>query len=141
MKRFVLDASVALAWFLDEPVPAYATAVRQLLRENARAIVPTLWHLEMANALVVAERRKLLKPDDLSLVLARLEQLTIQLVETRNDFWSMRQAFKTAREFQLSAYDGVYLETARTESLPLATLDKSLRSAAARAGVEVLRLS
>ena len=139
MKRFVLDASVALAWFLDHPVPAYAIDIRRRLLENARAIVPTLWHLEVANALVVAERRKLLKAEDLPLSLARLEQLIIQVVETRSDFWSLRQAVNTARDFQLSAYDGVYLETARAEGIPLATLDKSLRSAAVRAGVEVLR--
>ena len=138
MKRFVLDASVALAWFLDHPVPAYAIEIRQLLMQNARAIVPTLWHLEMANALVVAERRKLLMPEDMSLALARLEQLIIQAIETRSDFWSVRQALKTARELQLSAYDGVYLETARGENLPLATLDRGLRSAAMRAGVDLL---
>jgi predicted nucleic acid-binding protein len=138
LKRFVLDASVALAWFLDHPVPAYAIEIRQLLMQNARAIVPALWHLEMANALVVAERRKLLMPEDMSLALARLEQLIIQAIETRSDFWSTRQALKTAREFRLSAYDGVYLETARSEHLPLATLDRSLRSAAVRAGVDLL---
>jgi len=137
LKRFVLDASVALAWFLDHPAPAYAVEIRQSFLENVRAIVPALWHLEMANALVVAERRRLLKPEDMSLALARLEQLTIQSIETRSDFWSMRQALKTAREFQLSAYAGVYLETARAENLPLATLDKSLRSAAVRAGVDL----
>ena len=129
---------MALAWFLDHPVPAYATEVRQSLLEDARAIVPALWHLEMANALVVAERRKLLKTDDLWLSLARLEQLIIQVIETKSDFWSMRQALNTARELQLSAYDGVYLATARAEGIPLATLDKSLRSAATRSGVELL---
>lgn len=138
MKRFVLDASVALAWFLDHPVSTYAIEIKQLLVDGARAIVPALWHLEMANALVVAERRRILKSDDLSLAMVRLERLIIQTVETRNDFWSMRQALQTARGFQLSAYDGVYLETARAEGVPLATLDKSLRSAAARAGVELL---
>ena len=139
MKRFVLDASVALAWFLDHPVSAYATEIRQLLVDGARAVVPALWHLEMANGLVVAERRKIIEADDLFLSLIRLEQLVIQAIETRNDFWSMRQAVNTARGFLLSAYDSVYLETARAMGVPLATLDKSLRAAAARAGVEVVR--
>jgi len=138
LKKFVLDASVALAWFLDHPVPAYAIAIRQLLVDGARAIVPALWHLEMANALVVAERRRILKSDDVSASVLHLEQLIIQAVETRSDFVSMRQALNTARGFQLSAYDSVYLETARAEGIALATLDKSLRFAAARAGVELL---
>jgi predicted nucleic acid-binding protein len=138
LKKFVLDASVALAWFLDHPVPAYAIEIRQLLVDGARAIVPALWHLEMANALVVAERRRILKSDDVLVSVLHLEQLIIQAVETRSDFVSMRQALNTARGFQLSAYDSVYLETARAEGIALATLDKSLRSAAARAGVELL---
>jgi predicted nucleic acid-binding protein len=139
LKRFVLDASVALAWFLGHPVSTYAIEIRQLLVDGARAIVPALWHLEMANGLVVAERRKIIKSDDLSLSLIRLEQLIIQAIETRSDFWSMRQAVNTARGFVLSAYGSVYLDTARAESVPLATLDKSLRVTAARAGVKLLR--
>jgi len=134
----VLDASVALAWFLDDPIPAYAMQVRQLFVDGARAIVPALWHLEMANALVVAERRRILRSKDVSVSLHYLEQLTIQAVETRTDSGSMRQALNTARAFQLSAYDSVYLETARSEGIPLVTLDKSLRSAATRAGIELL---
>lgn len=139
MRRFVLDASVALAWFLDHPVSTHAIEIRQLLVDGARAIVPALWHLEMANGLVVAERRKIIKHEDLSLSLIRLEELIIQAVETRSEFWSTRQAVNTAQRFLLSAYDSVYLDTARAEGVPLATLDKSLRAAAARAGVELLR--
>jgi predicted nucleic acid-binding protein len=138
LKRFVLDASVALSWFVDHPISPRAIDIRQQLVDGARAIVPLLWHLEMANGLAVAERRGILSADDLSLSLNRLEKLIIHVVETRNHFWSMRRALNTAREFQLSAYDGVYLETARAEGIPLATLDKALHSAAARAGVELL---
>ena len=55
MIRFVLDASVALAWFVDHPVAAYAVRVRKSLARDARALVPGLWHLEMANRFAVAE--------------------------------------------------------------------------------------
>ena len=64
MNRFVLDASVALAWFVNNPVPPYALRVRQLLLDGARALVPALWQLEMANGLAVAERRRILAPPD-----------------------------------------------------------------------------
>ncbi len=50
----------------------------------------------------------------------------------------MRRALLTAREFRLTAYDAVYLETALRQELPLATLDRQLLAAAARAGVEIL---
>ncbi len=48
---------------------------------------------------------------------------------------SLRQAFSVARAYHLSAYDAVYLETARHERLPLATLDRALAQAALKAGV------
>ena len=138
MSRFVLDASVALAWFIDTPVPPYAIQVRQSMLAGARAHVPALWHLEMANGIVVAERRRILTATDAAYGLRSLEQL-IQAVETGPQMVPLRQAFETARAFDLSAYDSVYLDLARYEGLPLATLDRSLRAAATRAGVERFR--
>jgi predicted nucleic acid-binding protein len=138
LKRFVLDASIALAWFLDNPVSPYALRVKQALVDGARAVVPALWHLEMANGLVVAERRRILATAEGTRCLQYIEQLTSQ-IETNNDLVPARQALTTARSFQLSAYDAVYLDTARNEGLPLATLDQSMRAAAGRAGVEIFQ--
>jgi predicted nucleic acid-binding protein len=136
LKRFVLDASVALGWFLDNPVPPYAIHVKQALVDGARAVVPALWHLEMANGLVVAERRRILTAAEATRCLMHIEQLTAQ-VDTNSDLVPARQALNTARSFQLSAYDAVYLDTARNEGLALATLDRSMRTAAERAAVEI----
>ena len=138
MKRFVLDASVVLAWFLGNPVSPYATQVKHRLLNSARAVVPALWHLEMANGFVVAERQHILTAAEAIRCLIDVEQLTAQ-IETNSDLVLPRQALSTARSFQLSAYDAVYLDTARNQGLPLATLDQSLRAAAARAAVELFR--
>jgi len=138
VKRFVLDASVTLAWFLDNPIAPLALQVKQALVAGARAAVPALWHLEMANGLVVAERRSILTPAEVIRSLINIEQLTTQ-IETISDVIPARQALSTARSFQLSAYDAVYLETARNEGLPLATLDRSMRTAAMRVAVELFR--
>ena len=45
----------------------------------------------------------------------------------------------TARQFQLTAYDAEYLDTARMQQLPLATLDRKLEASAAKAGVQLLQ--
>ena len=137
MIRFVLDASVALAWFVDNPVAAYAVRVRKSLARDARALVPGLWHLEMANGFAVAERRGVLTTANSMAAIAAIEQLLLQSIESSVDFISLRQVLTTARDFQLTAYDAVYLYTARREQLPLATLDRRLLSAAQLAGVEV----
>lgn len=137
MIRFVLDASVALAWFVDNPVASYAVRVRKSLVRDARAVVPGLWHLEMANGFAVAERRGVLTPANSSAGIATLEQLLSQVIESGTEFVPMRQVLATARDFQLSAYDALYLDTARRARLPLATLDRRLLSAARQAGVDV----
>lgn len=139
MKMFVLDASVALGWTLDNPVPPAATRAKQTLLSGSRAVAPALWHLEIANGLAVAERRGILTPADAMLALHQLEQLCAQALEIETDIVPMRQALTTARTYELSAYDSVYLDLALRSQLPLATLDLALRKAAGKAGVELLR--
>ena len=138
MSNFVLDASVALAWFLDNPVPTYAVHVRDVLLKGSRAIVPALWHLEIANGLAVAERRQSLTAADAVQALKAVEQLVIQALDTDGKIIPVGRALTTARAYQLSAYDAAYLNLASEENLPLATLDQSLRRAASRVGVQLL---
>ena len=138
MKHFVLDASVALGWTLDSPAPASATRAKQALLSGTRAVAPALWHLEIANGLAVAERRGILTSSDAMLALLQLEQLCAQALEIEADIVPMRQALTTARAYQLSAYDSIYLDLALRAKLPLATLDVALRKAAGKAGVELL---
>ena len=66
-----------------------------------------------------------------------IEQLFTQAIESSTEFISIRQVLATAQTFELTAYDAVYLETARRERLPLATLDRKLLAAARQAGVEL----
>ena len=72
------------------------------------------------------------------LALLQLEQLCAQALEIEADIIPMRQALTTARAYQLSAYDSVYLDLALRARLPLATLDVALGKAAGKAGVELL---
>ena len=137
MKRFVLDASVALAWLLDDPVPAYALRVKGSLR-NARPLVPPLWILEVANVLAVGERRGNLTSDLVVRSMSLVEQLLRETIEMISLPATFRQIATTARSLRLTAYDAFYLEIARSEGVPLATLDRALRAAAPKAGVELL---
>jgi len=139
VNRFVLDASVALRWFLSNPVPTYARRVRRLMLTGVPALVPALWHLEMANGLAIAERRGILTAADMDRSLQDIERLLSQMIESDTALVSTRQALTAARAFHLSGYDAVYLDLARREQLPLATLDEELRAAATQAGVTLLR--
>jgi len=134
-----MDASVGLAWFLDRPASPYANMVRDALLRDARAIVPALWHLEMANGIALAERRRHLTPAESQQCLADIELVAAKAIETETHPFSVREAFNTARELLLSAYDAVYLELSRRSRLPLATLDRALQRAASATGVELFR--
>lgn len=138
MTGFVLDASVALRWFLDHPMPPYANRVKQFFLKGVRAVVPALWQLEMSNGLAVAECRSILTAADVDQAVIDIEQIAAASMDIDGSVLSARQALATARAFQLSAYDAVYLDLARRERLPLATLDDRLRAAAPRAGVQLL---
>lgn len=138
MKRFVLDASIALAWFLDRPTAQYADHIRQLLLRGSRAVVPDLWRLEIANGFLVGERRGLLTPSDVVEGLRNLDVVIAQAIDSSRDSVSMRGLLSIAREFRLTAYDAVYLQTALQQELPLATLDRQLLTAASKAGVEIV---
>jgi predicted nucleic acid-binding protein len=139
VKRFVLDASVALAWFLDRPTAPYADHVRELLLRGDRAVVPVLWQLEVANGFIVAERRGVLTLSDTIQALQDLDLVIAQAIENSQGAVSMRRALHAGRKFGLTAYDAVYLETALGQDLPLATLDRQLSAAASKAGVEIVR--
>ena len=138
MKSIVLDASVALAWSLDRPTPAYADHVARLLLSGVQAIVPMLWPLEMANGFAVAERRRLLTSSEIVEALRHLDVILAQSIEVGAESFSIRTVLGSARAFSLTAYDAVYLETALRHGLALATLDRALRAAAAKAGVDLV---
>jgi predicted nucleic acid-binding protein len=139
LNRFVLDASIALAWVVDRPMDAYAREVQQKLGAGARALLPELWQLEVANGLAMAGRRKYLTTAELDAGVVTLENFLSTKAEIDSVFLSIRQARHLAESFQLTTYDAVYLELARREGLPLATLDKGLRAAAVKAGVALLK--
>ncbi|MGA8345060.1 MAG: type II toxin-antitoxin system VapC family toxin [Candidatus Sulfotelmatobacter sp.] len=138
MKRFVLDASVALAWFIDRSIAPYATAVRKHLLDGSRAVVPALWQLEVVNGFVIAERRGVLTSAEAMGILQNFEIVLGQSIEIRHEPVSMRRIIATAREFRLTAYDAAYLDLAREQQLPIATLDPHLVEAATRASIPLL---
>jgi predicted nucleic acid-binding protein len=135
VSRFVLDASIALAWFIDRPVDAYAVEVREKIRRGDRALVPSLWEMEFAKGLLMAERRRLVSVLEVDQCMVELDQLRLTSIEADLGFRSTREVLTAARAFQLTVYDACYLELARRVGLPLATLDKGLSAAAAKAGI------
>lgn len=133
---FVLDASVALAWSFRDERNAYAHGILRRLKDDP-ALVPAVWMLEMANGLLVAERRGRFTAADVAQVFGALASLPIESSDLTLD-QVMGPVLDLARAHGLSAYDAAYLELAMREGLPLATQDDALRVAAERAGVPLV---
>lgn len=62
----VLDASAALSWILNDADPHWVKKIDELLT-NGFALVPELWHAEVANGLRNAVRRGLLRAEVIDL--------------------------------------------------------------------------
>jgi predicted nucleic acid-binding protein len=130
---FVLDCSVTMAWIFDDEDDPLAAAVRDRLGGDV-ALAPSIWPLEVGNALLVAERRQRVSRAEALRFLEVLRQLPID-VDATEAMVAMDRVLQIAREAGLSAYDASYLELAARFGLPLATLDRRLASAAVRVGV------
>ena len=133
MTSMVLDCSSVLAWFFEDERDADALRLMDALAA-ARAHVPSLWPYEIANALLVAERRGRLKADSIADGMEAMEALDI-VVEPGKTI--ERELVELARQNSLSVYDASYLALAMQLKIPLATRDKSLKRAAKAVGVKL----
>lgn len=136
MTGLVLDCSVAVSWcFADEAAPE-TDALLQRVRDET-ASVPALWHLEIGNVLLQAERRGRIT---MAAAAARLELLGALPIATDDGtpLRLLRDVVALARAENLTTYDAAYLELAIRRALPLATKDRRLQQAAKRIGVEIL---
>lgn len=138
MKRFVLDASIILAWFVDPVVAPLAARIQRLLLQGHRAVVPHLWRSEVANGFVIAQRRGILNTVRTTQALSELDLLVGQSIDPVSHDLPIQRIVTTAQHFALTAYDATYLDTAREQNLPLATLDRKLAEAAGQAGVSLI---
>ncbi|WP_435008105.1 type II toxin-antitoxin system VapC family toxin [Tundrisphaera lichenicola] len=132
-ERLVLDGSLTLAWYFSDETDPYADAVALGLATR-QAVVPSLWRLEIANTLVVVERRKRSTEAQAAAFIARLQVLPI-VIDDETDVRAWSETIRLARAHTLSAYDAAYLELAMRRGLPLASLDDELKAAAKAVGV------
>jgi predicted nucleic acid-binding protein len=133
---FVLDSSVTLAWaYAEETSPAVRHVFERLADRGAW--VPSLWRLEVANALAINVRRG---RRDAAFRDATLEDLALLpiAIDRETDQHAWGATLHLAVRHRLTTYDAAYLELAQRRGLPLATLDSELRMAAAAEMVPLL---
>jgi predicted nucleic acid-binding protein len=135
VKTFVIDASVAIKWVVDEQGTTEALSLRR-----HRLLAPDLLVAECANILWTKVRRRELSQDE-AMLAARL------LARADIEFEPMRPLLEAATRLAIAldhpAYDCAYLALAETRGCDFVTADETLRRKVLPAGraAKVITLS
>jgi predicted nucleic acid-binding protein len=132
----VLDSSSALAWVLPGEASTSNVALLADIAQQGAATTG-IWPLEVANVLLMAERRSRITLAERLHALSLLAELPIQ-VDPRAAALAKGITSELAASRGLTVYDASYLELALRLGLPLASLDGDLRRAALHSGVAVI---
>ena len=135
MTGFVLDSSVTLAWAFGDQGDHYSDGVLSALLE-AEAVVPALWAIEVANGLLVAERRQRLTAAEADAFARNLAALPIRQDDADTP-QGIGHVLSAGRSHGPSVYGAAYVDLALRLALPLATRDEALRTAARKAGTRL----
>lgn len=134
MPGFVADASAVLPWRFADEATHWSEALLERVQSGEEVRGPAHWPIEVANALLVAQRRGRVTADKIGEFIEDLGDLPIRL-EPPNEPARWHTLIALAEQHRLTAYDAAYLELAGRVHLPLATLDGDLRRAALTAGI------
>ena len=128
-ERVVLDASVAIEWFLPGGGPGrkYAEEILELISAGTLfPAVPDLWHYELGSVLVAAKRDKRISASRLRACQATLRNLEFETLAIELD---AAEIVDLGLRYHLQGYDVVYFELARRLGISIATLDGGIRTA------------
>lgn len=136
MRILVIDGSTTLGFLLRDEQSASALKALDAIEQGVPTYVPAHWCVEVANGLIMAERRKRASQADITEALGLVACLPVRTDdETASRVGSDSAAL--ARQYGLTIYDAAYLEIAMRRGASLATTDNALAKAAKAAGVPI----
>jgi predicted nucleic acid-binding protein len=123
--KYVIDASTGFKWSVTEPLSDKAKKLRDGFRNAVHELLaPDLFPTEVANALLVAERRGAILPGQGTLFLADI-LTTLPRIHPSTPALLPR-AYAIAELMQASVYDCLYVALAEKEGCELITADDKL---------------
>jgi predicted nucleic acid-binding protein len=125
MNQGVIDASVALRWFLpDEAEGEKALELLEgYLNGRVSLICPALLGYEVLNGLIMAGRKGRIPKEIIETAFEGFLQLGIII---KDPFPSYSKLIRYCLQATLTAYDASYLVLAEAEKIPLITADEKL---------------
>jgi len=136
LSSIVLDCSVTVSWFMIDETSTISNDILNLISKE-KAIVPSIWQLEVGNVLLMCQRNKRITKEQRLNALHILNELPI-IIDDLTSKYAWQDTIELAEKYSLSLYDACYLELSLRYSLPLATFDNQLKKAANLAGVKLI---
>jgi predicted nucleic acid-binding protein len=137
MATFVLDTSVAVAWYLPE---SFSEAARRLqtrmLRDELALCVPGLHYWELGNVLRTYVRRGELDQELAEEIYGLHLEAPLTVVEP-----DRQVVLSVALEYEATMYDAVYIALAHSVDAPLVTAEKTTTPWVVRLGDRVRPLA
>jgi predicted nucleic acid-binding protein len=123
--NYVIDASVGIKLFVDEPFSDKVQALFDLLAKNppVQLFVPDLFYIECTNILLKYTQRLGRSIEDTSTDIQDLNSLALKSFPTKD---LMKDALILSYEKKLTAYDACYAALAKRLEIPLVTADERM---------------
>ncbi len=122
-------------WYFNDEGQAADELIRSLA--DRQVFVPAHWQAEVANGIIVGERRGGALLADIARLRALMETFEPHVDDEGADN-ALDRILPLARAHRLTVYDAMYLELAGRRGIALATFDGSLGDAARSVGIAVL---
>jgi predicted nucleic acid-binding protein len=128
LKRLVLDASVALKWYLaDEGDSAEALdLLNRHISDELEIMAPALLQYEVINGLMVARKHGRIREEIIISAIEGFVKLGLRFLALSDHYSRIVYYCKT---YSRSAYDASYLALAEAEQIPFITADQRLYNA------------
>lgn len=123
MSRYVVDASVAIKWFLPQ---VYADSARSLLAGDHSLLVPDLLYTEVGSILWKEIRFGLGTAEEARRVVTVLNALPLEVYPSKA---FMPLTLDIALQTQRTVYDSLYLALATTQKCRMVTADRKFYNA------------
>ncbi|MBD0389740.1 MAG: type II toxin-antitoxin system VapC family toxin [Nostoc sp. C3-bin3] len=123
MSQYVLDASIAIKWFIPK---VYSDAARRLIASNYTFLVPDFFFPEVGNVLWKRVRRGEDTAENARQTLTDLNAVPVEVYLSQP---LMPLALNIALQTDRAVYDSLYLALAITQQCRMVTADKKFYNA------------
>ena len=135
---YVFDASFVGPQIIPDEKDPDIDKIYQKIKHDDEKQVPQLFWYEITNLFKNLERRRRYSNDRVMEFYQTLATISL-ICDRETGIEYSKKLLRLCNDYNLSSYDAAYLELAERKNATLCTLDESLRAAAKKYGVPVIK--